>query len=176
MNDDGLEPEALTSIEAISERYDQELLELATDLNVVAQIAIVEGEEGEADEVLIAFPDQGVSMLVEEGPWTLDEIADALDVNVESLGDLSCDINISLAPTLDEDDERTIDHLLISVLDAEGDYALFGYGWRDDEGDWTPGEAARIFGIPLDAPVWFVSEAILSDEDEDEDEDGDEDE
>jgi hypothetical protein len=171
MSDDHREQEALTSIEAIRERYDKELLELATDLNVTAQISIVEGEEGEEDEVLISFPDQGVSMLVEEGPWTLDEIADALDVTEETLGDLTCDINISLAPTLDEDDTRTIDHLLISVLDAEGDYALFGYGWRDDEGDWTPSETARIFGIPLDAPVWFVSEVTYSDEDEDEDED-----
>ena len=170
MNDNGLEPEALTSIEAISERYAKELLELATDLNVTAQISIVEGEEGEEDEVLIAFPDQGVSMLVEDGPWTLDEIAEALDVNEDALGELTCDINISLAPTLDDDDTRTIDHLLISVLDAEGDYALFGYGWRDDEGDWTPGETARIFGIPLDAPVWFVADATPIDEDEDEDE------
>lgn len=171
MSEDQLEQEALTSIEAIQERYDKELLELATDLNVTAQLSIVEGEDGEDDEVLISFPDQGVSMLVEEGPWTLDEIADALDVNVDSLDDLSCEINISLAPTLDDDDERTIDHLLISVLDAEGDYALFGYGWRDDEGDWTPGEMARIFGVPLDAPVWFVSDATPLDEDQHEDED-----
>jgi hypothetical protein len=174
MSDDQLEQEALTSIEAISERYDKELLELATDLNVNAQISIVEGEDGEEDEVLIAFPDQGVSMLVEEGPWTLDEIAEALDVNVEALDDLTCDINISLAPTLDDDDTRTIDHLLISILDAEGDYALFGYGWRDDEGDWTPGELARIFGVPLNAPVWFVSDATPSEEEDDEDEDEDE--
>jgi hypothetical protein len=171
MSEDQREQEALTSIEAIRERYDKELLELATDLNVTAQFSIVEGEEGEEDEVLISFPDQGVSMLVEEGPWTLDEIAEALDVTVEALGDLTCDINLSLAPTLDDDDTRTIDHLLISILDAEGDYALFGYGWRDDEGDWTPGELARIFGIPLDSPVWFVSDATPSDEDEDEDED-----
>jgi len=171
MSEDQLEQEALTSIEAIQERYDKELLELATDLNVTAQLSIVEGEDGEDDEVLISFPDQGVSMLVEEGPWTLDEIADALDVNVDSLDDLSCEINISLAPTLDDDDERTIDHLLISILDTEGDYALFGYGWRDDEGDWTPGETARIFGIPLDAPVWFVSDATPLDEDQHEDED-----
>ena len=171
MSEDQLEQEALTSIEAIQERYDKELLELATDLNVTAQLSIVEGEDGEDDEVLISFPDQGVSMLVEEGPWTLDEIADALDVNVDALADLSCEINISLAPTLDDDDERTIDHLLISILDAEGDYALFGYGWRDDEGDWTPGETARIFGIPLDAPVWFVSDATPLDEDQHEDED-----
>ena len=171
MSEDQLEQEALTSIEAIQERYDKELLELATDLNVTAQLSIVEGEDGEDDEVLISFPDQGVSMLVEEGPWALDEIADALDVTEEALGDLTCDINISLAPTLDDDDERTIDHLLISVLDAEGDYALFGYGWRDDEGDWTPGEMARIFGVPLDAPVWFVSDATPLDEDQHEDED-----
>jgi len=171
MSEDQLEQEALTSIEAIQERYDKELLELATDLNVTAQLSIVDGEEGEDDEVLISFPDQGVSMLVEEGPWTLDEIADALDVNVDALADLSCEINISLAPTLDDDDERTIDHLLISVLDAEGDYALFGYGWRDDEGDWTPGETARIFGVPLDAPVWFVSDATPGDENQHEDED-----
>lgn len=171
MSEDQLEQEALTSIEAIQERYDKELLELATDLNVTAQLSIVEGEEGEEDEVLISFPDQGVSMLVEEGPWTLDEIADALDVNVDSLDDLSCEINISLAPTLDDDDERTIDHLLISILDAEGDYALFGYGWRDDEGDWTPAEMARIFGVPLDAPVWFVADATPLDEDQHEDED-----
>lgn len=173
MSEDQLEQEALTSIEAISERYAKELLELATDVNVTAQISLVEGEEGEEDEILIAFPDQGVSMLVEEGPWTLDEIAEALDVNVDSLGDLSCDINISLAPTLDEDDTRTVDHLLISLLDAEGDYALFGYGWRDDEGDWTPGELARIFGIPTDAAVWFVSDATpmeIEEDDEDEDE------
>jgi len=171
MSDDQLEQEALTSIEAIHGRYDKELLELATDLNATAQFSIVEGEEGEEDEVLISFPDQGVSMLVEEGPWTLDEIADALDVTAEALDGLTCDINISLAPTLDDDDERTIDHLLISILDAEGDYALFGYGWRDDEGDWTPGETARIFGIPLDAPVWFVSDATPLDEDQHEDED-----
>lgn len=171
MSEDQLEQEALTSIEAIRERYDKELLELATDLNVTAQFSIVEGEEGEEDEVLISFPDQGVSMLAEEGPWSLDEIAEALDVTVEALGDLACDINLSLAPTLDDDDTRTIDHLLVSILDAEGDYALFGYGWRDDEGDWTPGELARIFGVPLDAPVWFVSDATPSDEDEDEDED-----
>lgn len=167
MSEDLMNQEELTSIDGIRDRYERELLALSTDLNVTLQIMMVQGEDGEDDEVLIVFPDQQISMLVEEGPWTLDEIADALEMTPEALSEFSCDVNISIAPTLDDDDERTDNHLLIGLLDSEGDYVVFGYGWRDDEGDWTPGEVARIFGVPLDAPVWFVSDATEDEDDED---------
>lgn len=170
MDEEVANQEELTSINAVRARYDEELLDLSTDLNVTLQIMMVQGEDGEDDEMLIVFPEQQVSMLAEEGPWTLEEIAEGLDVTPEALSEFSCAVNISVAPTLDDDDERTEDHLLISLLDGEGDYVVFGYGWRDDEGEWTPDEVARIFGIPLDAPVWVVSDATeVEYEDEDED-------